>query len=141
VGPLGPAGVGRGPAAARRGAQPGAAELALEGALRRELLAGGLPVQQHADQPGPPGGVLAAQAHGLVQGLLGGRAAPRAAARVRRRDGAGPVQAQAPQQVPHGPRGQAEGPGDGGGVLAALGPSPDGLTQRQGDGLWHVPSS
>jgi len=137
VRPLGPAGVGLGPAAARGRRQPLGAEPALQGAGRRRGR-GRRPVpQQDADERGAPGGVLASQPQGRRAGG-GGRPGPAA---VGGEQGVGGVAAQAAHEPAGGAQGQAEAGGDGGRVLAALAGAAQGAADGGGDGTWHKAAS
>jgi hypothetical protein len=141
VGPPGPVAVGGGAAALGSGAEAGLAEPALHGALRGQPGLGVSLAEDDADEASPPGGVGAAQRQGLLVELLGGSGAGPAVVTVGGGQGRVPVLTEAAHELPDGAWGQAEGLGDGGGGLAAVVASQDGLAEGDGSRCWHGKSS
>jgi hypothetical protein len=133
--------LGGGASPGRRGGQPGAPEPSLERPHGRQCVVGELMVQHHADQAGPPGRMLAAQAEGGLHERFGEPGCRRSASVVGRGQGVRVATTEAVQEMPDGARLQAEDLGDGGAILAILVASPDGLAHRHGKWTRHGPFS
>jgi hypothetical protein len=126
------------PPSRRGGSQVGPEEPALERAGRGDEAVGRLH-QLHADQPGAPRGMRAAQRDGVRGGWIrGGLGAGR---RVVGGDAAGAPEAKSPDQAPDGHTRQAERLGDPGGSLPLLPELKGGATDRDGDRAWHGATS
>ena len=122
-----PARIGGGPSARRRGGEVGAAEPALERPRGRQRALGELVAQHHADQSGPPGRMLPPQVEGGSDERIGGLGCRRPAPVIRRGQGGRIAVTEAVEQAADRARGQVEGAGDGGAILAILIATPDGL--------------
>jgi len=135
VGPVGARGRGGGRAAGRGGPQAGGAEPALQGPLRGGVRAV-LAAQQHPDQAGAPGGVLAAQLDGLAH-QVGGVAASGGRGPVGGAQAGVAAEPEAAGQVADGALGQAEFGGDGRRGQAAAAAGPDGAAHGDRGGGGH----
>jgi hypothetical protein len=141
VRPLRPSGFGGGPPPRRRGGQSGAVEPALQGAFGRQRVVGALAAQHHADQARPPGRVLPTQADGRLHDRLRERRGRGPTAVIGGPHGGRAPMPEAKDQLADGARGQAEGRGDGGAILAILVAPPDGLADGHREGARHGSSS
>ena len=108
-------------------------EPALECPGRRQGIRGELVAQHHADQAGPPGGMLASQFQRGLDQRIGGLGRRRPAPVVRRGQSDRIATPEAGEQISDRPRGQVEGLGNGSAVLTILVATPDRLTYRHGE--------
>jgi hypothetical protein len=131
--PLRPGGSGGHSPARRRRGQLGVPEPTLKCPGRRQGILGELVTQHHADQAGPPGGMLTSQIEGGLDQRISGLGRRRPAPVVRRGQRKRLATPEAVEQMPDRPRGQVEGLGNGGAVLTILVATPDRLTDRHGD--------
>jgi hypothetical protein len=130
----GPVGLGGRPTPGGRGGLL-AAEPALQGALAGQgLVRVGVVGQSDTDVAGAPGGVLLAQGQGLgVERVVGGTPGARPVGGFE----ALGLPAEGLEQLPDGAGAEAQGAGDGGGAVAAVGPPQDEAAQRQRQGGRH----
>jgi hypothetical protein len=141
VGQPGTARVGGGVPSHRRRGQAGAPQPSLERADRRHRVVGELVAEHHADQAGPPSGMVATQVNNGLDERFGGLGRRGAAPVVGGNQHGRITTTATAQEMPDGTRNQTEGLGDGGAILALLVAPPDGLAHRQGDRARHGPFS
>jgi hypothetical protein len=113
----------------------------LQGAFAGRVVVGESAVQDHANQAGSPKRVLAAQGQGRLHDRLrwlGGRGP---AVVIVGEHGGLALMAETVDQPSDGARGQSQGLGDGGAILAVLVAPPDGQAHGYGEGTRHGPSS
>jgi hypothetical protein len=139
VGLGGAAGDRGGAATSGRGTQVGAAERTLQGAFAGEGPAGVPLGQDHPDQPGPPGGMVAPELRGDSDQV--GIGPLRLVAAAPDVTGGNPRQAagaEAADQFPHGLGAQSQVGRDLLGPMAPLRPLEDRLPLRDGHGASHL---